>query len=109
MQRQALDQPNTTDAVNRWNVENNPDSLWQQLAKYMGVVGSGNWGQSGTTTSSGTQTQASGGNPLATILGGLLSAGSLAGGLGWQPFGGGGVGSFIPGTGGSLGYPNVRI
>lgn len=94
-QRQALDQPNTTDVVNRWNVENNPDALWQQLAKYMGIVGSGNWGQSGQTTSYGTQPAPKGSDPFATILGGLLSAGSVAGGLGWQPFGG----ATLPGSG----------
>lgn len=92
-QRQALDQPNQTDLVNRWNVEQNPAAQWEELAKYMALVGSGNWGQSGQTTSFGTQPARQGGDPFAMGLGGLLSAGSLAGQLGWAPFAAGAGGA----------------
>lgn len=103
-QRQALDQPNVTDTVNRWNIEENPtakqDALWQQLARYMGVVGSGNWGQTGQTTSYSTQPAPQGANPFMQGLGALLSAGSLAGGLGWAPFAGSAAGGLMGGGSG---------
>lgn len=104
-QRQALDQPNQADIVNRWNTEQNPNALWEQLAKYMSLVGGNNWGQQGTTMSTQTQPAGSSGNPFMQGFGGLLSAGSLAGQLGWSPFGaagaagaGGGIAGLIGGA-----------
>lgn len=80
---------------------------WDQLARYMGIVGSQNWGQSGSTQSYGQQPYFS--SPLSTGLGALLGLGSLAipglggtsalgnifGGLGGL-FGGRGIGSAAP-------------
>lgn len=80
--QQGQNQQQLTDQVNRFNF--NQQAPWQNLGLYQGAI-SGNYGQSGTTTS--TMTQPSYSNPLGSIFGGLLSAGSLAGQLGWNPFG----------------------
>ncbi len=70
---------------------------WQNLAKYasifqpmMGMYPSTTTNASGTGSSQMTGTQVvpqQQSNPLGIGLGALLSAGSLAGGLGWKPFG----------------------
>ena len=57
---------------------------WQNLARYRSMI-DGNYGQSGTQY--GQQPGQSGGSPWAQGLGALLSIGSMAGGLGWKPFG----------------------
>lgn len=80
---QAQDQRNIDEQVARYNY--NRDLPWLNLARYKSMI-DGNYGQSGTQTTTGTQPQAQS-NPLGMALGGLLSAGSLAGGLGWKPFG----------------------
>lgn len=69
----------------RWDYEQN--KYWENLAKYYGIVGANSWGQNGTTQMQGTTTVPQTSNPLGQILGGALSAASVAGGLGWKPFG----------------------
>lgn len=100
---QQQNQAELTDEVNRWNY--NRDRYWNNLARYKALI-DGNYGQQGTTTSTGTMTQPqSSGNPMGQILGGALSAASVAGGLGWSPFSsmGAGVGMIGAGSTASLG------
>ena len=90
-ERQALDQPNQADIVNRWYTEQakgDPARLWEELAKYMGIVGNNNWGQYGTVTEQGTSTttKSGGGNPFKDILGGVMGMFGSGG-----PFGAGGA------------------
>ncbi len=67
--------------VARYNYER--DKYWQNLARYKALV-DGSYGQSGTTTTTQPTPQ---GNTAGMALGGLLGAGSVAGQLGWSPFG----------------------
>lgn len=90
-QKQGWDQAVLSDDVNRWNSNQMGD--WQNLMRYKSLI-DGSYGQQGTTNSQswGTQMQqGGGGNPFAMGLGGILSLGSLAGNLGWQPFAAGGL------------------
>lgn len=91
--QQQQDQAQLTDQVNRWNF--NQMAPWQNLGLFQSAI-SGNYGQNGTTSS--TSTQPVYGSPAGSIFGGLLSAGSLAGQLGWSPFGamGAGAGGLSP-------------
>ncbi len=78
---QGQSQQELQDLVNRWNY--NQNLPYQKLAAYQGGV-SGNYGQQGTSTTTGTQSTSS--NPFAQLFGGLLSGASVAGNLGWKPF-----------------------
>lgn len=82
--QQQQNQQQLTDLVNRFNF--NQQAPWQNLGLYQGAI-SGNYGQSGTTSTNSTMMQPTYSNPAGSIFGGLLSAGSLAGQLGWNPFG----------------------
>ena len=73
------DQALINEDKSRWDYNQNQE--WQNLARFYQMI-QGNYGQSGTTTS----TQP-GKDPMGMILGGLLSGASVAGGLGWKPFG----------------------
>ncbi len=85
-QQQQQSQQELQDLVNRWNY--NQNLPYQKLSAYQGAV-SGNYGQSGTTTSMGTQNVYS--NPLGSALGGALGIGSL----------------FAPGLGGTSAAGNI--
>lgn len=56
---------------------------WSQLAKYASIIqpAAGAW-----NSTSGTQQTPYYSNPAGQALGGIMSLGSLAGGLGWKPF-----------------------
>lgn len=84
--QQAQNQKELTDEVNRWMSENSEDARYKRLMQYMSVVGGNNWGQNGTTTTTSQQPYSS--NPMMQAFGGLLSLGSMAGQMGWNPFGG---------------------
>lgn len=73
--------------VARYNYER--DKYWQNLARYKALV-DGSYGQSGTTTTVATQPTPQG-NTAGMALGGILGAGSVAGQLGWSPFGAAGA------------------
>jgi hypothetical protein len=82
--QQAQSQKELTDQVNAWNAQYSQNAQWDQLAKYMSIVGGNNWGQSGTSTT--TQQTPYSSNPMMQAFGGVLGAGSMAGQLGWSPF-----------------------
>lgn len=101
--------------MNQAEMERELNAPWAQLQKYMGIVGSGNWGQSGNTQTQSRQETPYFSNPLGQGIGALLGLGSLAipgiggasalgnifGGLGGIFGGGAGAGGFgglTPGT-----------
>lgn len=77
------------DAVARWNFDQ--QAPWENLGR-LGSFITGNYGtegtstQTGTRTGSGTDTQRSRNSVFSNLLGGAMTLG----GLGWNPFGGGG-------------------
>lgn len=79
--------------VARYNYER--DKYWQNLARYKALV-DGSYGQSGTTTTTQPVPQ---GNTAGMALGGILGAGSVAGQLGWSPFGAGAAAGAAGGAG----------
>ena len=104
----ALDNQNYTDLMNSVMAPSNYD--WNNLARFSSIFqpmmgmypqtstsanASGNSSSNSTMqgTSFGTQFTPTSSNPLGMGLGSLLSLGSLAGGLGWKPFGAGGAGA----------------
>lgn len=89
-QQQQQDQAELGDKVARWNY--NENLPYEKLARLLGAV-QGNYGQSGTTTS--TQTSPMYSNGIGQGLGGLLSLGSM-------------IGSFAtPGLGGISAFGNL--
>ncbi len=85
-QQQQQSQAELQDLVNRWNF--NQQQPYQKLQAYQGAVG-GNYGQSGTSTTTGTQNVYS--NPLGSALGAGLGIASL----------------FAPGMGGTSAAGNI--
>jgi hypothetical protein len=79
---QGQNQKELTDKVNRFNF--NQMSPWQSLGLLQNFI-SGNYGQSGTTTTTQQQPMNSG-SPFGQALGGIMGLGGLAGQLGWSPF-----------------------
>lgn len=78
-EQQGQAQSELSDAVNRWNYDQNLP--YQKLQQYAGLIG-GNYGYQGTQTSPYNQP-----GLLQTLLGGGLAAAGTAGSLGWRPFG----------------------
>lgn len=74
-QKQAWDQTGLSDDVNRWNYNQNAD--WQNLMRYAQLVG-GNYGQQGSGTEMRTGTQPNNSDPFSQILGGTMTAASMA-------------------------------
>lgn len=85
----TLNSANATEQADRQGADDAAYASWagndtrssDLLSRYYGIIGSNQWGQYGTT--SGTQTQTS----TPSILGSVAGIASLAGGLGWKPFG----------------------
>lgn len=72
-----------TNAEKQW--QNQDTRSFDLLKRYQDTVGSQQWGQSGTSSGTQTQSQSTG---LGSSLLGLASTGlGLAGGMGWKPFG----------------------
>lgn len=73
------------------------DAPWMNLARYKSMV-DGSYGQSGTQNTTSQQPMPQG-NSAGMALGGILGAGSVAGQLGWSPFGAGAAaGAMSPAT-----------